>query len=205
MKPNMKNHLSQIGAQAVLALVAASGLALLPGCAGPKQAREPVQSGFLTHYCQLEPVDDTTWRHINSTDLGHYEKFRIGDVKVLTDYYAGKPLSEETKQKGEGYVREAITKALSDRYSIVTTSGLDVADIRVAITAAYKTGNHLGLTVESEIVDSRSLVQLAAVLRTDVSDSYFSDYWDGPAGRQLVNEWASNLRKAIDASRGHKP
>jgi len=38
-----------------------------------------------------------------------------------------------------------------------------------------------------------------------VSDSYFSDYWDGPAGRQLANAWASNLRKAIDASRGHKP
>jgi hypothetical protein len=199
----MKNDLARIGTQAVLALVAASGLALLTGCTSPGQARAPLQSGFLTHYCQLERVDDMTWRHIDARNLANYDKFQIGDVKVLATYFEGKPLPDATRQKVEEYVREAIRKALSDRYSIVTAPGHDVADIRVAITSAYKTENHLGLTVESEILDSRSWAQLAAVMRTELSEPYFSNYWDGPSGKQLINDWASNLRKAIDAARGH--
>jgi hypothetical protein len=213
IKPNMKSNLYRIGTHAVLALVAASGLALLAGCAG--HARAPEASGFLTHYCQLNRVDDLTWRYINTNRLSNFDRFRIGDVKVLATYFEGKSISDETKQKVEDYVRDAVRKALADRYSIVTAPAPDVADIRVAITAAYKTENHLGLTVEGEILDSQTSAQLAAgaqvdvsaqlgaVMRTELSQQYYSSYWDAPGTRELITEWASRLRKAIDAAHGH--
>ncbi|HEV8541797.1 MAG TPA: DUF3313 family protein [Verrucomicrobiae bacterium] len=208
-----RRHRVELASLTALGLTAL-GLAGLAGCASPGQAQTPTTSGFLTHYCHLEKVDDLTWRYVNSKSLSNYEKFRIGDVTMLATYFEGTPVSEETKRKIENYVRQAVTKALSDRYSIVSAPGSDVADIRVAITAAYKTESQLGLTVESEILDSyeasRLAVgaqpdhehQLAAVTRTELSQPYFSDYWNGPAAKELINQWAMRLRKAIDASRG---
>jgi len=102
------------------------------------------------------------------------------------------------KQKVADYLREAVTKALSDRYPIVTSGGLDVAEIRVAVTEAYKTGNRLGLTVEGEINDSYSTFQAAAVMRTELGEAYLGDWWDGPSAKQIIDAWASRLREVID-------
>jgi len=34
-------------------------------------------------------VDDLTWRYINTNRLSKYERFRIGEVKVLATYFEG--------------------------------------------------------------------------------------------------------------------
>src|SRR4030095_765548 len=165
-----------IGIRTVLFLLSAAGLACLSGCASGK-ATPPVPSGFLTYYCPMEQVDNLTWRHIDADKLANYDKFRFGDVKVLATDFNGKELSQATKQKIEDYIRQSITKALASRYSMVKDPGPNVADIRAGITSTYKTGNQLGLTVESEILDSQTRAQLAVVMKTELSQPYFSDYW----------------------------
>ena len=194
----MKTNLPRIRTLAGLALLTASGLALLVGCAG--HPRTPALSGFLTHYCTLDKVDDTTWRYIDNSRLATYNRFRITDVRVLANYFNGKELSDETKQKVTDYMRSAIVNALGDRYPVGVYSGPDVADIRVAITEAYMTENHLGLTIEGEILDSTSGYQVAAVVRTQLSEPYYSDYFDAPAAREMMRMWAQRLRDAIDVA-----
>jgi hypothetical protein len=194
----MRTNLPRAGAQTLVTLLAVSGLAWLAGCAS--QPHAPRLSGFLSHYCLVEPVDETTWRFLEPHHVADFDKYRITDVKVLTDYFNGKPLSDETKQKVTDYLRHAIAKAIDDRYPVVTTPGPNVGDIRVAITEAYMTENRLGLTLEGEIIDSTSGFQAAAVVRTELSDPYSSDYWDAPPAREMMHGWASRLRAAIDAS-----
>jgi hypothetical protein len=191
----MKTNLSKIGTKTVVALFAVSGLALSAGCAHPSP---PKLSGFLTQYLQLDQVDKTTWRYIESQRLGAFNKFRIAEVQVLASYLEGKPLSEGTKQKVAVYLHDAIANALSEPYSVVITPGKDVADIRVAVTEAYMTENRLGLTVEGEIIDPYSYFPIATVIRTDLSLPHVGSKWDGANARQIMDEWGLRLRKAID-------
>jgi hypothetical protein len=154
----------------------------------------------------MEKVNATTWRYIDDRRLATFNKFRIAEFQVLASYLEGKPLSDETKQKVAVYLHDAIANALSDRYSVVITSGTDVADIRVAVTEAYTTQDHLGLTVEGEIDDPSSNLPVATVVRTDLSLLYVGSKWDGASAKQVMDEWASHLRKAIDkahATYGH--
>jgi hypothetical protein len=148
-------------------------------------------------------VDETTWRSIDTARLATYSKFHIGEVKVLASYLEGKLLSEETKQKVADHLRDAITKALSDRYQLVAAPGTDVAEIRAAVTEAYLTEHHLGLTVEGEIIDSHSTLPVASVVRTDLSLPYVGSKWDGGGAREIMDAWALRLCKAIDAAHKH--
>jgi hypothetical protein len=100
------------------------------------------------------------------------------------------------------YLRESITKALSDAYPIVNSGGADVGELRVAITDAYKNGNRVGLTVEGEIFDSYSGYQGAAVMRAEPGEAYVGDWWDAPSVKQIIDKWSARLRQAIDVAHG---
>ncbi len=178
----------------VLAAVAIP--ALVTGCSGT--ARAPKKSGFLSFYHHLEKVDDTTWRSVTPGRLSLYSKFHITAANCVVTEFDGKPLPPEAQRKVAEYLRESVTKALGDRYPIVTSPGADVGDIRVAITQAYKTGDQLGLTVEGEIVDSYSGYQAAAVMRTELGKLYLGSWWDGPSAKGIIDAWTARLRKAID-------
>jgi hypothetical protein len=119
VEPNMKTNVSQLWPRVFSALFAAAGLAVLGGCASG-EARAPAPSGFLTHYFQLKQIDPQTWRYVNSRALANYNKFRIDEIKVLATYFNGSPLPDYKKQRIEDYVRQSISKALSDHYSIVS-------------------------------------------------------------------------------------
>jgi hypothetical protein len=192
----VKTNLNRIRIALPAALLAATGLLLLAGCAS--RTFTPMQSGFLSRYHHMEKVDDTTWRYINTNRLAIYNKFQISEAKTMVTAYDGKPLSPAAQQKVADYLREAVTKALSDRYPIVTNGGVDVAEIRVAVTDAYKTGNRLSLTVEGEIMDSYSTFQAAAVMRNDLGEAHLGDWWDGPSAKQIMDAWATRLRQVID-------
>jgi len=192
----MKKTISNFRVTLSVAFLAATGLMLAAGCASHTFA--PRQSGFLSHYNHMEKVDDTTWRYVNTNRLAIYNKFQITAAKCMVTEYDGKPLSATAQQKVADYLRDSVTRALSDRYPIVTAGGVDVAEIRVAITDAYKTGTRLGLTVEGEINDSYSTFQAAAVMRTELGESYLGDWWDGPSAKQIVDAWAARLRQVID-------
>jgi hypothetical protein len=191
----MKN-LTKFGITLTTTLLTATGLMLVAGCAG--HAIAPKQSGFLSHYNKLVKVDDTTWRYINTNRLAIYNKFQITAAKVMVTEFDGKPLSPETQQKVSDYLRESITRAIGGRYPIVPNSGVDVGEIRVAITDAYKSHDQLGLTVEGEIIDSYSTFQVAAVMRTQLGEKYLGSWWDGPSAKQIIDAWSARLGQAID-------
>jgi len=185
----------------IAAATTTAGLLLVAGCAGTPQA--PTQSGFLSQYIHLKKVDATTSRYIFKNRLALYNKFEITTVKVLPEQFDGKFLTEEQKAKAIAYIRESITKALAEHgYPVVTSGGPDVGQIRVAITAIYKTGDQLGLSVEGEILDASSGFQAAAVTKTALGDIYLGSWWDNVSARQIVDAWSQRLAEAVDAAHG---
>jgi len=177
---------------------AAAGLCLLAGCAGTKYT--PTQSGFLSQYHHMTPVDATTTRYVDAPRLATYNKFKITSVAVLTKSYNGRPLTAEQQQRMTDYIRASVTAALQDKYPIVAASSTDTAEIRIAITDAYKSGDQLGISVEGEIQDSFSGVQVAAVVRTDLGKIYLGDWWDRPSAKEVIDGWSQRLRQAIDSA-----
>jgi len=82
----------------------------------------------------------------------------------------------------------------------VSGPGPEVGEIRIALTSAYRTGGKLGLCVQGEILDS-SKTQVAAVVRTELSEYYAPGWEDKNSGRELVQAWAERLVKMIDDTR----
>jgi hypothetical protein len=182
-----------------LLITSVAGVCLFVGCAG--QTYQPRKSGFLSHYHHMTKVDDTTSRYVNAPRLATYNKFKIVSVQVLTQSYNGKPITPEQQKRIADYLRSSITTALQDKYPVVDAPSTDTAEIRVAVTDAYKGGSQLGISIEGEIQDSFSGVQVAAVMRTELGKMYLGDWWDGPSAKQIIDGWSQRLRQAIDSSR----
>ncbi len=177
-----------------------AGLAALTACTSTPTPEMRNRPGFLSSYDHLRKVDDTTLRYVSLPLLAQCNKFIVSPVKVLFNEYEGKAITAEQRQKTADFVRQAIIQALSPRYPIVTEPGSDVAEIRVAITDVYRTGGKQGVSVEGEIVDN-SNTQVAAVMRTELSELYIPKWEDKPTARQMVQTWAERLRAVIDESR----
>jgi len=177
---------------------AAAGICLLAGCAGQKY--QAPKSGFLSHYHHMTPVDATTSRYVDAPRLRAYKKFRLASVQVLVKSYNGQPLTAEQQKRMTDYLRASITSALQDKYPVVESPSTDTAEIRIAITDAYKSGSQLGISVEGEIQDSFSGVQVAAVVRTDLGKHYLADWWDKTSAKEVIDGWSQRLRQAIDSA-----
>ena len=124
-------------------------------------------------------------------------------VKVLFNDLEGKPVTAEQRQRASDFVRQTIVAAVSTRYPVVSDPGPDVAEIRIAVTEAYRTGGKLGLCVQGEILDN-SNTQVAAVVRTELSELYVPDWENKATAREMVEEWAQRLLKLIDEAHGKK-
>jgi hypothetical protein len=122
-------------------------------------------------------------------------------VKVLFNDPEGKPLTAEQRQRASDFVRDTIVAAVSKRYPVVSDPGPGVGEIRIAVTEAYRTGGKLGLCVQGEILDN-SHTQVAAVVRTELSERYLPDWQNRPTARQMVDEWAQRLLQIIDQAHG---
>ena len=182
-----------------LALIPVAGLLALNACkTTPQMTNRP---DFLSAYNHLQKVDATTFRYVSPVLLGQCNKFIVSPVKVLFTQFDGKPLTAEQRQRTADFVRQAIVKAVSERYPVVTESGADVAEIRVALTEAYRTGGKLGLCVQGEILDN-SNTQVAAVVRTELSELYVPSWESKTTAREMVEAWAQRLVKAINEAHG---
>lgn len=180
----------------ITASLAVTGLLLLAGCAGTPQP--PKRSGFLYNYSNLNKVDDTTWRYINTNRLALYSKFVIAPVKVTVTEFEGKPITTEQKDKAAAYIRESLTKAIESKgYKVVPSGYGDVAEVRTAITDIYKSGSQLGLTVEGSIVDNASAYQAAAVMKTELAPAQLGNWWDGERARSIIDSWSERMAEAI--------
>lgn len=182
-----------------LCLFSIAALLTLNSCSTtPQMSNRP---DFLSTYDHLQKVDGTTWRYVSSPLLGNCNKFIVSPVKVLCTEFGGKPLTVEQQQRASDFVRQAIVKTLSERYPVVSDPGADVAEIRIALTEAYRTGGKLGLCVQGEILDN-SNTQVAAVVRTELSELYIPDWENKATAREMIDEWAKRLLKAIDQAHG---
>jgi hypothetical protein len=181
--------------KACLTLLSLAGLLVLAGCkTTPQMTNRP---DFLSTYDHLQKVDGTTWRYVSAPLLANCNKFIARPVQVLFTQYKGQPITAEQRERSSEFVRRAIVQAVSARYPVVTDPGADVAEIRTAITEAYATGGKLGLCVQMEILDN-SNTQVAAVVRTELSEYYVPDWENQATAGQMVANWAQRLRNAID-------
>ena len=156
---------------------------------------------FLSTYNHLRQVDDLNWRYVNPVLLGLCKRFIVSPVKVLFNEFEGKPLTSEQRQRTSDVVRQAVIKAISDGYPIVTELRPDAAEIRLAVTGAYRTGGKLGMCLQGEILDN-SNTQVAAATRTDLSELYIANWENKATAHEMVEDWAKRIRKAIDESHG---
>jgi hypothetical protein len=171
-----------------------AGLLALTACKStPQYTTRP---NFLSTYNYLRKVDDTTWRYVNPALLGQCDKFMVSPVTVMFTEYNGKPITDEQRQRSADFVRQTVAQTLGDTYPIVTQAGSGVAEIRIAITEAYRTGGKLGLCLQGEILDN-SRTQVAAVAKTELSEYYVPDWESKATARATVTEWAQRLRKTI--------
>lgn len=172
-------------------LCAAASLAVLSGCM--HKPNVPTQSGFLYSYASLVQVDPYTWRYINTNRLGIYKKFMVDPVKVKVTEFEGKKLTPEQLEKASKFVRDSVIKAISANYPVVDAPGVDVAEVRVAITSAYKKGLQVGFTLEGELLDSYTAFQAAGVVRSEIGDPYVGSWWDGPSFKHQVDEFSKRV------------
>ncbi len=180
---------------AYLSIIPVAGLLVIAGCkATPQITNRP---NFLSSYDHLQKVDDLHARYVSPALLSRCNRFVISPVKVLFTEMEGKPISAEQRQRSADFVRHVVWQALSDRYPIVTEPGPDVGEIRLAITEAYKTGGKLGMCVQGEILDN-SGTQVAAVVRTELTEVYVPNWENKESARKMVGAWAERLRKGID-------
>lgn len=176
-----------------------AGLLVLTACKSTPEMRN--RPGFLSTYNHLQKVDDTTWRYSNPALLGQCKKFIVSPVKVLFNEVQGKPITPEQRERSADYIRQAIIKALANRYALVAEPGPEVAEIRIALTDAYRTGGKVGLSIEGEILDN-SNTQVAAVMRTELSELYVPSWESRATAKEMVDTWAMRLRQAIDEAQG---
>lgn len=179
-------------------------IALGAGCAMPKP------SGFLGNYSRLTRANDSTWRYVDRADLGTYDKYMIGSVKVLVKSYNGTPLTPDQQEKAANRFREIIAKALAGECQLVDKPSGKTAEIRAAITTAYPVGPSLTMGCEGEIVDAYSDQQLAAVVTyqagppqieggpPSLSDSALGGgWWNLRSAVWIMEDWGDRLREAI--------
>jgi hypothetical protein len=155
---------------------------------------------FLSTYDHLHKIEPGVWRYVNNPLLANCSKFTVDPVKVLFTDYEGTPITEEQRQRSANFVRETISKAISQWYPVVSEPGPNVGEIRIALTGAYATAGKLGLCVQGEVLDN-SKTQVAAVVRTELSERYSANWEDRDTARKMVEAWAERLVKAIDDSR----
>lgn len=177
-------------------LCGVASLAVLSGCL--HKPNVPTQSGFLYSYANLVQVDPYTWRYIDTNRIGIYKKFKVDPVKVKVTEFEGKQLTAEQREKASQFVRESLVKAISAKYPVVDVPGVDVAEVRVAITSAYKKGMQVGFTLEGELLDSYSAFQAAGVVRSEIGDAYIGSWWDGPSFKHQVDEFSKRVGLMLD-------
>jgi hypothetical protein len=181
-----------------LCLIPMVGLLPLTACkTQPQMTNRP---DFLSTYNHLQKVETGYWRYVSQPLLANCTKFYFAPVKVLFTEFEGKPITAEQRQRTADFVLQTMTKAVGQWYPVVTQPGPDVGEIRIAITEGYKTGGKLGICLQGEILDN-SNTQVAAVVRTELSEYYSPRWEDKDTARTMVQGWADRLVKVIDESR----
>jgi hypothetical protein len=199
-----------------LVLSAMVTLAVASWCGCKTAAPKP--SGFLSDYSHLKQVNDSTWSYADSSRLSAFKTFTVAPVSVLVKQYWGTKFTPAQQEGIAAQFRQKIVKDLSGRYQIVGSTGAGTAEVRAAITRAYRVGNSLAIGVEAEIVDPQTHQQLAAIQgvrigpqevgfrmgtlnATAPGGDYMAAWWNLPSATQLLEQWADQIRDLVEGSR----
>jgi len=177
--------------------------------------------GFLSTYSNLEPLPDGNARYIDPNNrLARYDKFWIRPVEIFfhTDVY-GEDVSEEMKEQLRSTMYNALVDALKDRYQIVSSPSWDAAEVRIGITNLTKSAPILnvlprlkfidlglgGISMEGEVIDSVSSVQIGALVETKTGRNleWNTSQLDDAEG--VMREWAKRFRNTVDEAHGYAP
>jgi len=203
------NQTSTAGRTLLLTATAALALIVWTGC----KTAAPSPSGFLSSYSNLQKVDNSTWRFVDTARLAAYRKFAVPTTAVLVKEYWGTTFGPEQQQAIATRFQQKIINSLSSRYEVVGSPAPNTAVVRAAITQAYRVGNALALGVEVEIVDPQTHQQLAAIRGVRVGQpemgfrlgyhnpdagGYMAAWWTWPSAIELMGEWADQIRNLVD-------
>jgi hypothetical protein len=151
-----------------------------------------------------------------SPQLRDYDAFMIDPVEYRID--REKPvLTDEQKAEVANYFRTTFERTLSEKsYKIVTTSGPRVARLRAAITDIQKSKWYLnlhagmkatgigtgGASLEAEIIDSVTGVQLGGVIAAGKGNQFELDHFKALDDvEDVIDGWAKTLGSRIDELR----
>jgi len=195
-----------------LASLSAILMALLSGCAS---AGLP-ETGFLRDYSKLKKVEEGRLRYI-SPKLKDYSRFMIDPVELRAKKDDLKP---EQRAEVARYMHEAIEKVLHKAaIQVVSQPDVGVARVRVALTEINDTKWYLnlhpatkvtgagmgGAAMESEIVDSVTGEQLAAVVQARHASQFrlnaFSTISDV---KNVIDQWAEAASERLKEIRAAK-
>jgi len=180
-------------------------LLLAAGCA----STPPPRTGFLSDYSRLQKIDEGRMRYI-SPQLRDYNSYIVDPVQIRAQRAN---ITPEQRAEIARYMHDALAKVLTTGgYRIASKPGVGVARVRFAITDIQEAKWYLnvhpatkltgagrgGASMEAEVVDSVSGVQLAAAIRSGRGEEFelnpFStiddvkgaiDQWAQAAGERL--------------------
>lgn len=194
----------------ILAAVAVA--TCLCGC----QTQQPTATGFLTDYSRLRFQSGDTLEYV-SRDINNYSGFLIEPVVIYFHQDAkGKFADWEDLKQLKSYMHSVFVDALGENYSVVSYPGPRVARVRMAITDIRKTdpwpvglytmrfagGGVGGATMEAEVLDSMTGVQLAAIVQNNsargLSPPGGNEWSDTQA---VMDAWAKRFRWTLDYAR----
>lgn len=193
----------------VLFAIALSSL-LLGGC-----ANKPKETGFLSSYAKLEPVDgSSTFLRYVAPDkkLAEYKGAILDPVQVhFYDPASEKGVSQKDINHLEQYFYTQLQNDLkAQRFNLVANPGPGVLRIRIALTDLKKdtpalniipqtklTGVGLGqASAEVEAVDSQTGEQLAAAVMSQTGSRFsFSGIHEWGDVEAVVSDWSKRISK----------
>lgn len=176
---------------------------------GCSSAPALTHTGFLSSYDRLETVNDNRMRYI-APELKNYQAFIIDPVQISSQKGQLKP---EDRAEIATYFRESLVKVLGETgYKVTSTPGVGTARIRVALTNVQDSkwwmkvhpvgnlagGGRGGASMESEIIDSVTGEQLAAVVQAGTGSQFTAfNYSTVSDIKSTIDEWARNAGQRL--------
>jgi len=202
---------------AALALLGVATVSMI-GCSTTTETATsaPEEIGFLSTYRHLEPTSPATLSYLDPNNrLARYDKFVIMPVEVRM--YSHSDLTADDVQELQKYMHDTLARALSQRYQVVTTPSFDAARIRIAVTNVQKSTPILNviprpklldiglgaMSLEAEVLDSQSQVQIAATIESRTGQNRWIDFTQLDDAKAVMDVWADNFAHLLDVAHGY--
>lgn len=191
--------------RAAIFVIAAMGFTLT-GCGGSKQL---TTSGFLADYSKVTYTDKNRMRYI-SPALKNYTSYIVDPVQMRIPNDLLKP--QQRAEVGQYFHLATIKMFRENGFKIVSQAGVNTARVRLAITDIHKStwwlnihpGSKLtgagtgGASMEGEIIDSVTGVQIAAVVQSGRGNQFELDTFSALDDvKDTIDKWVKNATKQL--------